>query len=241
MAFLHHHFLLPLPTLLHQSFQSLVAPFISLAILPLLSTPAPRFLPSQHRLSTLVSQPPTTEQSFTYIVGVALASTVGALLGFGVERAGGKAWIEDRATWRSVPVKLADEAKAELSPSYVMGHPTLELPSLRHTAPLPMPIHLLTSFVTLVLPGLLLPSSPSVSPTLVSFVLIFSSTLLTTAVTAPVVSWEAGAAVAAELAVRAAVGQAIVRWVTLDVRRERRLAIEQASPSDVKAKEKKAE
>lgn len=135
--FLNKWFLIPLPSLIHHTLAHLLAPFISLSLLPYLVPPHPRFSSSSHLLlSSLVTHPPSLVHVFDYLVGVGLATLVGGLMGYTADRIGPepyldhglRSWIETHATWRSVPVKLAEGIASTIPPAEVMRSVTSLLP-----------------------------------------------------------------------------------------------------------------
>ncbi|GAA5935350.1 uncharacterized protein JCM15063_001007 [Sporobolomyces koalae] len=146
-----------------------------------------------------------------------LSTFVSAFGSYAIERLGGSQFVKENVWDVEIPAYLL---KDQLTSSQMMEHPTIRVPTLRHTPPLTMSAHLLHAFLS-TLPLLALSSFlPTLSPLAIgalSFLIISipSTTLLNDIFP---IKLEAAAGVGATLGLKGLVGSGIVSWVIEQLR-----------------------
>ncbi|GJN94566.1 hypothetical protein Rhopal_007649-T1 [Rhodotorula paludigena] len=184
---------------------------------------APTFLPhppsARPVLSAFTRLRHDPAQWLNLVVGVALATFVGALGGFVLERCGGRAFVERNVIEATVPSYLL---KDELTTSEVLEHPSWTIPSLRtYDFPLSMAHHLLQSSLSALSLVPLLTALPSLAPSRLAPLAALLVGVPAVGVYYDVlpVTLVAALTTGAALAVRAAVQAGVLAWVLEELRR----------------------
>lgn len=154
---------------------------------------------------------------------VTLATFLGALSTFVLERMGGTEFVKSSVYELSVPSILASDA---LTPSEILKHPTLAIPVLRSfLTSLPMETHLLHSAVQAILSVFLVTILPTSSPKILADLvlsLVGPATALLLWDVLPISLLGAGS-VGLVLGGRAALITGVVAWVLEELRSVRRV------------------
>ncbi|GAA5872967.1 hypothetical protein JCM16303_006896 [Sporobolomyces ruberrimus] len=154
---------------------------------------------------------------YNIILAVGLSTTISAFGAYAIERSGGTAFVKANVWDVEIPAYLM---KNQLTSSQMMEHPTIHMPTLRLTPPVPMSSHLLHAFASTVPLLALSAFLPTLSPltiSLLSFLIIFvpSTTLLNDIFP---ITLEAATGVGATLALKGLVGSGVMSWVIEQLR-----------------------
>ncbi|GAA6060786.1 hypothetical protein JCM10212_005435 [Sporobolomyces blumeae] len=187
---------------------------VTLSFLPTFH-PAPPSARAPLGLLPRLQADPALIYNLVLAVGVVTFST--AFGSYAIERLGGSQFVKENVWDVELPAWLLRD---QLTGSQMMEHPTIHVPTLRHTPPVPMSTHLAHSFLS-ALPLLALTSFlPTLSPvaiSLLSFLIIAvpSTTLLNDVFPIKI---EAALGVGVTLALKGLVGGGMMSWIVEQLR-----------------------